>query len=122
MRTFCTPHFECLKYFLFRIFAQFSTLEAHTGPNIEIHQVCSYTLLFVLVHANILRTPLCMFDQSFLRHFFAPASTLEAYIGPNFSSLLNLNKLFQYEINWAMASWLNFPDDRYDETIHCILA
>jgi hypothetical protein len=36
-----------------------------------------------------------------------------------FSSLLNLNKLFQYEINWTMASWLDFPDDHFDEAIHC---
>jgi hypothetical protein len=36
-----------------------------------------------LIHANILRTPLCMFHQNFLCRFFAPASTSEPPTGPN---------------------------------------
>ena len=43
----------------------------------------SLVILFLLIYANILRTPLSMFEQCFLRRFFAPAPTSGAYIVPN---------------------------------------
>ena len=43
----------------------------------------SFAILFLFIHANILRTPLYMFDNYLLCRFFVPASTLEAHAGPN---------------------------------------
>ena len=59
-----------------------STLEASISSNIEFHQFL-FHFFHSFCYVIILRTPLCMFDNYFLRRFFASASTLEAYIGPN---------------------------------------
>ncbi len=75
----------------------------------------SFVILFLLVHANIFRTPLCMFDQSFLRRFFAPAPSSEASTGLNieihqvrsYAFLLAPSKV-SMGITTGSRSWPNF--------------
>jgi hypothetical protein len=43
----------------------------------------SFVILVLLIHAIILRTPLCIFHQNCLRLFFAPAPTSVGPTGPN---------------------------------------
>ena len=52
-----------------KFFLRYLPLKWPPSPPIKSFINYSFVILFHLIHANILRTPLCMFDNYFFRHF-----------------------------------------------------
>jgi hypothetical protein len=60
-----------------------------------------------------------MKEKRFFKKFSNMSFSFYACMLIFLSFLLNLYKLFQYEINWSMSHFFDFPDDRFGEAFHC---